>query len=177
MGRAAAHPGVAVVAMQGRVLVPIVEIRPGWVVDRDIWHQHDVRKEDAGRIVPLDWTAPFSANLNSSRGHQFLPALSFALTWPLLVVGFVGTLNPSAGYAPIDANIGVGPWSLVPGGTGAAKDDGFTSYKSQVGNPPRTRWGDYGAAAVDGNSVWIASAACHSARRASKRASSVRGAG
>ena len=40
---------------------------------------------------------------------------------------------------------------------GAATDDGFTSYKSQVGNPPRTRWGDYGAAAVDGNSIWIAS--------------------
>ena len=40
---------------------------------------------------------------------------------------------------------------------GAAQDDGFTSYKSQVGNPPRTRWGDYGAAAVDGNSIWIAS--------------------
>ena len=37
------------------------------------------------------------------------------------------------------------------------QDDGFTSYKSQVGNPPRTRWGDYGAAAVDGNSIWIAS--------------------
>ncbi len=36
-------------------------------------------------------------------------------------------------------------------------DDGFTSYKSQVGNPPRTRWGDYGAAAVDGNNVWLAS--------------------
>ena len=36
-------------------------------------------------------------------------------------------------------------------------DDGFTSYKSQVGNPPRTRWGDYGYAAVDGNSIWIAS--------------------
>ena len=28
--------------MQGRVLVPIVEIRPGWVVDRDIWHQHQL---------------------------------------------------------------------------------------------------------------------------------------
>ncbi len=40
---------------------------------------------------------------------------------------------------------------------GQAADDGFTSYKSQVGNPPRTRWGDYGAAAVDGNSIWIAS--------------------
>jgi hypothetical protein len=65
--------------------------------------------------------------------------------------------NPSAAYAPIDALVGVGPWSDVSGGGGAAQDDGFTSYKSQVGNPPRTRWGDYGAAAVDGNSVWIAS--------------------
>ena len=49
------------------------------------------------------------------------------------------------------------PGASSPGGQGAAPDDGFTSYKSQVGNPPRTRWGDYGAAAVDGNTVWIAS--------------------
>jgi hypothetical protein len=67
------------------------------------------------------------------------------------------TTNPSAAYASIDSIAGVGAWSDVPGGTGAAQDDGFTSYKSQVGNPPRTRWGDYGAAAVDGNSIWIAS--------------------
>jgi hypothetical protein len=67
------------------------------------------------------------------------------------------TTNPSAAYAPIDAQVGAGPWSDVPGGVGAAQDDGFTSYKSQVGNPPRTRWGDYGSAAVDGNSIWIAS--------------------
>jgi hypothetical protein len=67
------------------------------------------------------------------------------------------TTNPSAAYASIDAKIGVGPWADVPGGQGAAPDDGFTSYKSQIGNPPRTRWGDYGAAAVDGNSIWIAS--------------------
>ena len=52
---------------------------------------------------------------------------------------------------------GVGAWNVVAGGQGAATDDGFTSYKAQVGNPPRTRWGDYGAAAVDGNSIWIAS--------------------
>jgi hypothetical protein len=65
---------------------------------------------------------------------------------------------PSAAYAPIDAKVGAGPWSFAgPHGEGAAVDDGFTSYKSQVGNPPRTRWGDYGAAAVDGNSIWIAS--------------------
>ncbi len=68
------------------------------------------------------------------------------------------TTNPSAAFAPIDASVGVGSWSFAgPGGQGAAQDDGFTSYKAQVGNPPRTRWGDYGAAAVDGNSIWIAS--------------------
>jgi len=65
---------------------------------------------------------------------------------------------PSAAYAPIDANVGAGAWADVPGGTGAAADDGFTGYRQQVfPNPIRTRWGDYGAAAVDGNSVWIAS--------------------
>ncbi len=76
------------------------------------------------------------------------------------VMAFTATGNslyPSAAYAPIDAHAGVGPWNVVPGGAGQAVDDGFTSYKSQVGNPPRTRWGDYGAAAVDGNSVWVAS--------------------
>ena len=35
--------------------------------------------------------------------------------------------------------------------------DGFTSYKAFVGDPPRTRWGDYGAAVADGGSIWIAS--------------------
>jgi len=64
---------------------------------------------------------------------------------------------PSAAYASIDALVGVGAWSDVNGGQGAAPDDGFTGYKAQVGNPPRTRWGDYGAAAVDGSSIWIAS--------------------
>ncbi|TML56982.1 MAG: hypothetical protein E6G22_16325 [Actinobacteria bacterium] len=67
------------------------------------------------------------------------------------------TTNPSAAYASIDANAGIGAWNDVPGGLGAAQDDGFTSYKAQVGNPPRTRWGDYGAAAVDGSSIWVAS--------------------
>jgi hypothetical protein len=100
--------------------------------------------------------------------HGYLGAVGYDFTYPAIgvtasgrgVMAFTATgnsLNPSAAYAPIDANVGVGPWNTVPGGTGAAQDDGFTSYKSQVGDPPRTRWGDYGAAAVDGNSVWIAS--------------------
>jgi hypothetical protein len=64
---------------------------------------------------------------------------------------------PSAGYAPIDAAVGVGSWGVPTGGDGQAVADGFTSYKAQIGNPPRTRWGDYGAAAVDGNTVWVSS--------------------
>ncbi|MDP9273361.1 MAG: hypothetical protein M3O93_07545 [Chloroflexota bacterium] len=98
----------------------------------------------------------------------YLAATGHDFTYPAIgvtpsgrgVMAFTDTgnsTNPSAAYAPIDAIAGVGAWNDVPGGTGAAQDDGFTSYKSQVGNPPRTRWGDYGAASVDGNSVWIAS--------------------
>jgi hypothetical protein len=98
----------------------------------------------------------------------YLGAAGYDFTYPAIgvtpsgrgVMAFTATgdtLNPSAGYAAIDAKAGVGDWNVVPGGAGAAQDDGFTSYKSQVGNPPRTRWGDYGAAAVDGNSIWIAS--------------------
>ena len=65
---------------------------------------------------------------------------------------------PSAAYAPIDASAGAGLWSDVSGGLGAAADDGFSGYKQQnFPDPIRSRWGDYGAAAVDGNSVWIAS--------------------
>lgn len=69
-----------------------------------------------------------------------------------------GTTDPSAAFAPIDASVGVGVWNDVTNGAGAAPDDGFSGYKAQrFPNPIRSRWGDYGAAAVDGNSVWIAS--------------------
>ncbi|MEY5097970.1 MAG: hypothetical protein RJA36_689 [Pseudomonadota bacterium] len=98
----------------------------------------------------------------------YLGASGYDFTYPAIgvtasgrgVMAFTATgdsLNPSSAYASIDGIVGVGPWNVVPGGTGAAPHDGFTSYKSQVGNPPRTRWGDYSAAAVDGNTVWIAS--------------------
>jgi hypothetical protein len=98
----------------------------------------------------------------------YLGATGYDLTYPAIAVTASGrgvmaftatgdTTNPSAALAPIDGIAGVGAWNVVTGGAGAVQDDGFTSYKAQVGNPPRTRWGDYGAAAVDGNSVWIAS--------------------
>ena len=62
---------------------------------------------------------------------------------------------PSAAYASIDANAGVGDIHVAAEGLGP--QDGFTAYKAFVGNPPRTRWGDYGAVAMDGQSIWIAS--------------------
>lgn len=98
----------------------------------------------------------------------YLGATGFDFAYPAIGVTASGrgvmaftasgdSTNPSAAYAAIDAIAGVSTWNIVPGGDGAAPDDGFTSYKSQVGNPPRTRWGDYGAAAVDGDSIWVAS--------------------
>ena len=82
----------------------------------------------------------------------------------VVAVTLSGPANyPSGAYASIDAQAGMGDVQIAA--AGMATDDGFTSYKSQVGNPPRTRWGDYGAAAVDGTSIWIASeyiaAACN----------------
>lgn len=63
---------------------------------------------------------------------------------------------PSAGYASLDAKVGAGDIHIVA--EGVQPDDGFTSYVAFVGGPPpRTRWGDYGAAAFDGKSLWISS--------------------
>jgi hypothetical protein len=61
---------------------------------------------------------------------------------------------PSAAYASIDANAGVGDIHVAKEGLGP--DDGFTVYPP-LANPARARWGDYGAAVLDGNSIWIAS--------------------
>jgi hypothetical protein len=62
---------------------------------------------------------------------------------------------PSAGYATVTSDGSVGPIHIA--GAGLGPDDGFTSYKAFVGDPPRTRWGDYGAAVTEGNAIWLAS--------------------
>jgi hypothetical protein len=114
----------------------------------------------------------FIVNPNSGKLdlQGYLGATGYDFTYPAIgvtnsgrgVITFTAsgdTTFPGAAMASLDAKIGAGPWSFAggPDGEGAATDDGFTSYKAQVGNPPRTRWGDYGAVAVDGNSIWIAS--------------------
>ena len=94
-------------------------------------------------------------------GHDFTYPAIGVLENGRGIMAFTDTGNstyPSAAYASIDANAGIGAWNDVPGGTGAAADDGFSGYKQQnAPNPIRSRWGDYGAAAVDGKSIWIAS--------------------
>ena len=60
---------------------------------------------------------------------------------------------PSAGYAPLDAMVGLGDVHVAQ--TGAGSWDGFTSYV--VFGAGRPRWGDYGATAVMNGSIWVAS--------------------
>jgi hypothetical protein len=62
---------------------------------------------------------------------------------------------PSAAYAAFDGRTGAG--SIFVAKAGLGPQDGFSGYKALVGNPPRPRWGDYGAAAVEGGNIWIAS--------------------
>jgi hypothetical protein len=60
---------------------------------------------------------------------------------------------PSAGYAALDALVGMGDVHVAQAGAGSW--DGFTSYA--IFGSGRPRWGDYGATAVMNGSIWVAS--------------------
>jgi hypothetical protein len=63
---------------------------------------------------------------------------------------------PGSAYTSLDALAGAGPVSFAQSGAGPA--DGFSGYAVfNAPNPNRPRWGDYGATAFDGDSLWIAS--------------------
>jgi hypothetical protein len=62
---------------------------------------------------------------------------------------------PSAAYVALDAKVGAGDIHVVAEGVGP--QDGFAGYRPLGGSPPRPRWGDYGAAATDGKTIWFAS--------------------
>ena len=76
------------------------------------------------------------------------------------VLGFTLVGNdyyPSAAYASLDDKVGAGDIHIAAAGADA--QDGFSGYWAFKGTraAPRPRWGDYGAAAVDGNNVFVAS--------------------
>jgi hypothetical protein len=62
---------------------------------------------------------------------------------------------PSAAFAGFDGTTGVG--TLFMAGAGVGPQDGFSGYDPIGGSPARPRWGDYGATAIDGSNIWIAS--------------------
>jgi hypothetical protein len=121
-----------------------------------------------GDPTPRTGIAFFAINPHSGKAMQqgYAGVAGNNLTYPALAVTQSGrgvmaftVLGddhfPSAGYAGVDEKIGVGEIHIVAEGLGP--DDGFTGYHpfSQFGSRPR--WGDYGAAASDGDSIWIAS--------------------
>ena len=111
----------------------------------------------------LDASVSGSSVSASMRRQGILALTGESLAYPTLgvttsgrgVMGFtrVGeTLHPGIGYASIDDVGGVGPVHMIR--AGQSTQDGFTEYPPIGGNRPR--WGDYGAAAVDGNNVYLA---------------------
>jgi hypothetical protein len=101
-----------------------------------------VKKQGYLALANNNLTMPALAMTSSGKG-----AIAFTVIGP--------DYYPSAGYATIDSDGNVGPIHIAAVGQGP--DDGFTSYKAFVGDPPRTRWGDYGAAVTDGSNIWLAS--------------------
>jgi hypothetical protein len=103
-------------------------------------HSANLVLQGQAGLAHTDLTYPAIGVLGNGRG-----VMTFTLT---------GDNNyPSAAYAGLDANVGLSDIQTAAAGVGPW--DGFTSYV--VFGSGRPRWGDYGATAVDGNSIWVAS--------------------
>ena len=62
---------------------------------------------------------------------------------------------PSAAYTAFDDSTTSAPVTLHVAAAGPVPADGFSGYRTYGGSGVE-RWGDYGFAAADGNSVWVA---------------------
>ena len=60
---------------------------------------------------------------------------------------------PSAAFTRLSEG---GTSSVRIAGAGVEPDDGFTGYAGVVGVSGPARWGDYSAAAADGENIWLA---------------------
>ena len=103
-------------------------------------HSAKVDLQGQAGVAGTDLTYPAVAVTQSGRG-----VIAFTLT---------GDSNyPSAAFAGLDDKVGMGDIQIA--GPGAGPWDGFTSIVAFGAGRPR--WGDYGAAAVDGQTIWTAS--------------------
>ncbi len=144
-----------------------------WFVNGMLWGAADTAVNVGGEIkAGIAWFAvqPKIGGAGKVEGsvkkQGYIALADNNLTYPAIALGadgkgaiaftVVGADHyPSAAYVTIDANGSVGPIHIAAEGLGP--DDGFTGYKALVGDPPRTRWGDYGAAVTDGSHIWLAS--------------------
>jgi hypothetical protein len=149
-----------------------------WFVNGQLWGAADTAVDVGGELkAGIAWfmVDPKVNNKGKVGGsvkkEGYLALADNNLTYPALAIRPDGagvmafsvmgeSFHPSAGYALVNANAKkskdvVGAVHVAAAGLGV--DDGFTSYKAFVGDPPRTRWGDYGAAWIDGSDIWIAS--------------------
>jgi len=133
-----------------------------------LWAALDTGLLIDGDPTPRAGVAFFTINPNSKKVSQqgYAGLAQNNLTYPAIAVTQSGRgvmaftvvgddFYPSAGYAGIDDKIGVGDLHVAAEGQGP--DDGFTGYHPFSVFSSRPRWGDYGAAATDGNSIWIGS--------------------
>jgi hypothetical protein len=75
----------------------------------------------------------------------------------VMAVTLSGATNfPSAAYVKIDDDPQHAAGAVTIAGAGVGPEDDFSDYRA-FGSPTRPRFGDYGAAAVVGDTVWIAS--------------------
>jgi hypothetical protein len=144
-------------------------IQQVWYANGKLWGALDTALTLDGNRAGIEWfiVNPAGSDVQSAslRRSGYLGLAGNNVTYPAIattesgrgVMAFtlVGDDNyPSAAYASIDDKAGVGDIHVVAAGAGP--DDGFTLYPP-LANPARGRWGDYGAAALDGKSIWIAS--------------------
>jgi len=114
----------------------------------------------------IEWFVVNPAGSGSVVNQGYLAVSQNNVTYPAIAVTASGKgvmaftlvgrdFYPSAAFASIEGN-GVGAVQVAA--TGLGPDDGFTGTVGLTAPFPfRPRWGDYGAAAVDGANVWIAS--------------------
>jgi hypothetical protein len=113
-----------------------------------------------------------SAFSNVAISNQGYLAVNGNVTYPAIAVrsdgtGVMAMTLVGANWFPSASYIRIGPTGVTGNvqvaKRGAGPEDGFCEYDAfdcaGTGNPPtqRPRWGDYGAAVVDGSSLWFAS--------------------
>jgi hypothetical protein len=144
-----------------------------WFTNGRLWGALDTAVKVGGEVKAgilwfsidpkISWFGKVSGKIDE---QGYLALRNNNLSYPAIAMGTNGRgviaftvvgedYYPSAGYAMISSSGHVGKIHIS--GMGLGPDDGFTSYTAFVGDPPRTRWGDYGAAVTDGHDLWIAS--------------------